>query len=582
MFETVFVALVVVALIFALIKNLAPPALVFLSALTLVLATGIITVEEAFSGFSSPVIFVIGSLFVIAKAIQNSVNTGKIVSRLLGGKFTSFGTIAKLTLPVAAASAITANTPVVASLIQPLENWSKKHRVSVSKLLIPLSYAAILGGTLTLIGTSTNLVVSGLLAEAGFDPFSMFEITKISLPVVITGLVTILIVLPRTLPSGKTVKKDTIKDSIIEYTASSEIDGKTVGNAGLRNLPKLYLASIVRKNGDLVAMVSPETVIRKGDTLQFVGDINSITSLQGFKGVSPKAQKHEKELVLKSAAVYEVVLGHDSKVIHRTLKETGFRSYYQAAVYAIHRSGEKLVGKLGEIKLKVGDTLLLVSDEYFEDRWSGKSDFLLINKRENTQRIHKQNFTKFAIIGMVILLLAIFTGLSYIAAILSIAILSVITGVVTVGEARKSLDFDLLIMIAASIGFSTAIVSSGLSEFIADGLASLFGGYGAQGLLLSIIVSAVILNGLVTNTAAASLLFPVALASATAVGADVRIFAIVLAIACSLSFLSPFGYQTNTMVFGPGGYKFTDYIKSGFAVVVVTSMTLFFVAASML
>ncbi len=581
MFETVFTSMTIVALLYVLVRDLLPPAFAFLGALVSVLLAGIISTEEAFSGFSSPVIFVVASLFVIAKAIQNSINSPKAANKLLGDKFNRVAMM-KLVIPVSIASAAVANTPVVASLIQPLEEWSRKHNISISKLLMPLSFAAILGGTLTLIGTSTNLVVSGLLSEAGYGQLGLFEVTKISLPVVAVGLLVILLIIPRLLPNSKSIRKNAIKNSVVEYVVAKHIAGKTVSGAGLRNLSKLYLTSIIRRDGDVISVVSPSTILKQGDTLQFVGDIKDMTSLQDFDGLSVKAQKHQNELFLKNVAQYEVVLGHDSKVLNKTMKESNFRGFYQAAVFAIHRSGEKLVGKLGEIKLKVGDTLLLVSDEYFEERWTGKSDFLLINKLENTKRIHNENFLKLTAIGLIVIGLTIFTSITFITALMTIALLSVFTGIVTMNEARKSLDFDLLIMIAASISFATAIVNSGLSVHIADGLTKLFGNYGAQGLLLSIIIAALILTELITNTAAASLLFPIAIASAVATGSDVRIFAIVLAIACSLSFLSPFGYQTNTMVLGPGGYKFTDYLKAGSALTVTTALVLFFVSSSML
>jgi di/tricarboxylate transporter len=383
------------------------------------------------------------------------------------------------------------------------------------------------------------------------------------------------------LPERKSaVKKESLRSSVVEYVATETIAGKSVRNAGLRNLSKLYLASIIRKQGDIIAPVTPQTVLDAGDTLQFVGEIKDIVGLQEFPGLKLKVEKHQRKLGLKNSTLYEVVLGHDSPVINKTLKQVNFRGYYQSAVFAVHRSGERIKGKLGDIKLKVGDTLLLVSDDYFEDRWSGERDFLLVSKMEDSKNINKQNLYKLSGILLVGLILAGF-GADLLTILLTAAVLAVLSSVVTVNEARRAIDFDLLILIAASISFAGAVFNSGLSDKIASGLVGLFGDFGVYGLLLAVIVGSLILTELITNTASASLLFPVVLASAASIGADPRIFALVLAVACSLSFLSPLGYQTNTMVFGPGGYKFTDYIRVGSVLTLTTASTLF-VAASML
>jgi di/tricarboxylate transporter len=581
MFEMLLITITILVLLYALIKDLVTPSIAFVGAVAVALIANIITPEEALSGFSNPVLFIIASLFIIAKALQKSVNTGKLVTKILGRTNNQHYTLARLTVPVAASSGFIANTPIVASLIQPIEQWAKQNRISVSKLLMPLSFAAILGGLLTLTGTSTNLVVSGLLAEAGHAPMGFFEITKLGAPVALVGILTLIVLLPRMLPERKSAaKKESLRSSVVEYVATETIAGKSVRNAGLRNLSKLYLASIIRKQGDIIAPVTPQTVLDAGDTLQFVGEIKDIVGLQEFPGLKLKVEKHQRKLGLKNSTLYEVVLGHDSPVINKTLKQVNFRGYYQSAVFAVHRSGERIKGKLGDIKLKVGDTLLLVSDDYFEDRWSGERDFLLVSKMEDSKNINKQNLYKLSGILLVGLILAGF-GADLLTILLTAAVLAVLSSVVTVNEARRAIDFDLLILIAASISFAGAVFNSGLSDKIASGLVGLFGDFGVYGLLLAVIVGSLILTELITNTASASLLFPVVLASAASIGADPRMFALVLAVACSLSFLSPLGYQTNTMVFGPGGYKFTDYIRVGSVLTLTTASTLF-VAASML
>jgi di/tricarboxylate transporter len=385
------------------------------------------------------------------------------------------------------------------------------------------------------------------------------------------------------LPERKSAaKKESLRSSVVEYVATKTIAGKSVRHAGLRNLSKLYLASIIRKQGDIITPVTPQTVLDAGDTLQFVGEIKDIAGLQEFPGLKLKVEKHQRKLGLKNSTLYEVVLGHDSPVINKTLKQVNFRGYYQSAVFAVHRSGERIKGKLGDIKLKVGDTLLLVSDDYFEDRWSGERDFLLVSKMEDSKNINKQNLYKFGGILLAGFTLAVGLGADLLTILLAAAVLSVLSGVVTLREARRAIDFDLLILIAASISFAGAVFNSGLSDAIASGLVGLFGDFGVYGLLLAVIICSLILTELITNTASASLLFPVVLASAASIGADPRIFALTLAVACSLSFLSPLGYQTNTMVFGPGGYKFTDYVRVGSVLTLTTASTLFITAVILL
>lgn len=583
MFESVFVLIVIVVLIAALAKDVVPPSIGFLGAVAAVLLANVISVDEALGGFSNPVLIIIASLFVIARALQRAVNTGKLLERGLGRRANLRLNLTRLLVPTAATSSVINNTPIVASLIQPLERWADKRRISVSLLLMPLSFAAILGGVVTLTGTSTNLVVSGLLDQAGYGPMGFFEITHLGLPVALAGLVTIIFVLPKLLPKRKTPRgRDVIKQSVIEFTAQRSLAGQTVAAAKLRNMKRLYLATLIRKTGEILAPVTPSTVIRTGDTLQFVGDIAHVVDPRQLAGLKPKADKHRRKLGLKQATFYEVVLGHESAVINKTLKEVNFRGYYQAAVFAIHRSGALVKRKLGEVKLRAGDTLLIVADDYFKERWEDERDFLLISRLDHNRSISSQQFKKLVAIGVFVLGLKVLLDASLVALLLTTAILTVLSGLLSINEARRSIDFDLLILIGASISFASAVLNSGLAGSVAHGLTGLFGGLGVYGLLLGVIVAALILTELVTNTASASLLFPIVTASAVSMGFDPRLFALVLAVACSLSFLSPLGYQTNTMVFGPGGYKFTDFAKAGSVLTVVCSVTLFLTAALLL
>ena len=488
---------------------------------------------------------------------------------------------ARLLIPAAFASAFLNNTPIVAMLIPVVLAWAERNRASPSRYLMPLSFAVILGGVITAIGTSTNLVVSGLMEAQGMAPMGLFEITPVGLPVAIVG-VGLLIVTAKWLLPDRTPVSDRLGDDFREFMVMMEVvpggplAGKGVEDAGLRNLQGVFLIQIDRA-GEIIAPVGPETALQGGDRLVFVGRVDMVVDLQRTRGLASAEQRQLTHFDTSRHSFSEAVIGAASPLVGQTVKEAEFRSRYQAAVVAIHRSGERINAKLGDVKLKVGDTLLLLADHAFSARWRDRSDFLLVAPLGGTP----PGATKKAwLVGLITLGVVVVAGAGLLpvlqAALIGVAVL-VMSRLLTVVEARNAVDLDVIIVIAASFALGTAIEKSGLATGLAQGIVAVFGTLGPSVVLVGVILATVVLTELITNNAAAALMFPIGLAAAHQVGVDPRAFAIAIAVSASNSFLTPIGYQTNTMVYGPGGYRFGDYIRLGLpltiAMIVVTAVT---------
>ena len=446
---------------------------------------------------------------------------------------------------------------------------------------MPLSFAAILGGMVTLIGTSTNLVVSGLLVDAGDAPLGMFELAPIGLPIAVLGVCAVLLLAPAVLPDRTPAREDLTRE-YREFVVRMTVDGKgplaghTVAEGRLRHLEGVFLVEIERQ-GEIIAPVTPTTVLRSDDLLTFVGRANTVVDLQTTPGLVSNEQKHVAEFDTARHAFFEAVLGPASPLVGRTLKEAGFRSRYQGAVVAIHRAGRRVRDKLGGVRLKVGDTLLVLADGDFAERWRDRSVFLLASRIGAVSPASTRQAPVVAVIVAAVVLSAAVGLLPILNAALLGAFALVTTGVLTTTEARNSIDLDVIIVIAGAFGLAAALQVSGLADAGALVIVAVFGVLGPTGALLGIVLTTVLLVSIVTNNAAAVLMFPIAMSTAAGLGLHQRPFAIAVALAASASFLTPVAYQTNIMVYGPGGYRFTDYARRGFpltALVVAASVWL--------
>jgi len=570
--EAWFTLAVVALTVVLLAREVMAPAGVVFGSVVVLLVADVIEPPQAFGGFSNPAPITVAALYVVAAGIERTGLLAPIVDAFLGGSGGTRSTLARLMVPTAASSAFLNNTPIVAMLVSPVTRWSQRNGHPVSRYLMPLSFAAVLGGMITLIGTSTNVVVSGLLDASGREPMGFFEISKVGLPVALVGLVFMLLFTPLLLPERRGARRDIedVREFVVEMTVDpgGPLDGVTVEEGELRHLAGVFLAQVER--GDrVIAPAGPETVLVGGDVLRFVGNAADVADLHSRRGISPAVSNLLDGFTSQRLAFYEAVIGSSSPLNGRSLKAIGFRERYRAAVIAIHRADQRVEGKLGDVRLRTGDTLLLIADPAFRTRWQGSPDFLLVSRLGSTDPPRSAKALPAAAIGIGVVVVAGVGWLPILETSLVGALLVVGFGVLTPYEARVSVDINVIVVIASSFGLGAALEATGLADRIADGIVDGLSGAGNVAVLLGVVLATVALTELITNNAAAILMFPIAVSTAVTVGGDPRAYAIAVALAASASFLTPIGYQTNTMVWGPGGYRFGDYARVGFPLTIV-------------
>ena len=563
---TVAVLLLVLAL---LVRGRTSPAAVVFGGAVALLVLGVVTPEEAFSGFSNPAPITVAALYVLAAGVERTGALSPVLTRVLGRTGRYRRPLLRVTVPTAAASAFLNNTPIVAMLVPPVQSWARRRQLSPSKLLMPISFAAVLGGTLTVIGTSTNLVVSGQMGRMGLEQIGFFEVGRLGLPITLVGLVVMVALAPAVLPSRRSAREEMAvagRDYAVEMVVDrgGAVDGRTVEDAGLRNLGGAFLAALDR-DGDTLAPVSPDTRLQGGDRLRFVGPVRRVVGLHETPGLTSAEKKHVVDLQDPTVRYFEVVVGSRSPLLGRSLKDVGFRAAYQAAVLGIHRSGELLQGPLGTETLRQGDTLMVVADQDWRGRWMDKPDFLLIAGLDGAPPTVSSRAWIPVLTLLAVVVLAATGLLPILQGALLGALVLVLTRVLTPLQARRAVDLEVIVVIAGSFGLAAAMSSSGLAGSLAGLLVGTFGGLGTWGVVLGVVLATMVLTELVTNNAAALLMLPVAVPAALEAGLDPRGLAIAVAVAASASFLTPVGYQTNMMVYGPGGYRFTDYARLGWS-----------------
>lgn len=562
-----FTLAVVAGTVVALVREWVAPSIAVVGAMVLLLVTGVVSPDRAFSGFSNPAPITVAALFVLARAVEKTGALQPLVARTLSTDAGVRRNLARLLFPVAGASAFLNNTPIVAMLVPQVSAWAERRSAPVSWYLMPLSFAAILGGMATLIGTSTNLVVSGLLEDAGLAPLGMFEMTGIGLPAGALGLVLLVVLAPVLLPNRPGLKRR-FEEAFREFTVEMEVeaggpaDGRSVEIAGLRHLEGVFLVRIERGQR-VVAPVGPDEVLQAGDLLGFVGRADLVVDLQSIPGLRSTEHKHTTPFRDEAHSFFEVVVSPVSPLVGETLKSAGFREQYQAAVLAIHRAGDRVREKLGDVPLRPGDTLLLLADHGFRGRWRDRRDFLVVSRLDGSLPPGSARGAFTLVLVGAVVALAGFGVVPILNGALLAAIVVVMTGTLTPNEARSAVDLDVILLIAAAFGIGNAIEASGLATAVVGLALEPAMALGPVAVLAAVVLATFLLTELITNNAAAVLMFPVAVTAGVAVGVDPRAFAVAVALAASASFLTPIGYQTNTMVYGPGGYRFRDYARLG-------------------
>ncbi|MFZ5653690.1 MAG: SLC13 family permease [Pseudomonadota bacterium] len=553
------------------------PHLVMLAALTVLSVTGILTAEEALAGFANEGLITVAAMFVIAAGLDASGGIDLLVNRLLGRPDGARRAQLRIAAPVTALSAFLNNTPLVAAMIPALHAWSRRIDVAPSKLMIPLSYSAILGGTLTLIGTSTNLVVNGQYqALTGAPGFGLFDITPLGLPVALVGVGFMLLAFPRLLPDRKEKTPfSNLREFTLEVAVAPDgpLVGKTVEQAGLRHLRRVYLVEIER-DGNIVTAVPSQEKLRGGDRLVFAGDTQAISDLLRINGIVPSVagdgagalavERAERRLV-------EAVVSPHCDAVGHAIRDTRFRDRYGAAVLAVARNGERVPGNLGSIELQAGDTLLLEARPAFVSRQRYNKDFLLINDLDTEQPRHERAYLAWAILVAMIGT----AGAGWIS-ILNAALLAagamLLTGCCSVAQAEKSLDLTVILTIAAAFALGGALEKTGAAASIANSFLALSGD--RPWLMLAMTyVTVMLLTEMITNNAAAMLMLPTVVAMTESAQLNAEPFVLAVMMAASASFATPIGYQTNLMVYGPGNYRFTDFLRVGVPMNLVVGAT---------
>jgi di/tricarboxylate transporter len=566
------ITLATVALIlYALIKNLAQPDLLFVAATTLFAALGIISPKEAFAGFSNSGMLTVAFLFVVAAGLRDTGLLDALGHYMLSKAKSERGLIARLALVVMPMSAFLNNTPIVAMFMPPVLSWCRRNRISPSKVLIPLSYLAILGGTCTLIGTSTNLVINGMLIDAKYAGMKLFDVAPVGIPYAMAGTLYLLTLGLRILPDRKELLEqlgEARREFLLEMSVQPgcRLIGQTVETAGLRHLPALFLLEIDR--GDkLIGPVGPDELIRVNDRLVFTGVVSSIVELEKIVGLVPAADPTYEVAPRqqRNRRLCEAVISETSPLIGKTIREADFRALYGAAVVAVHRGGSRIQQKIGDIRMRPGDTLLLQTTPNFLRAHRNDRAFYLISDVEEWRPMRPDR-SWMATILFVILLALMSSGIvDTVVASALVAIAMIGVGCISTSEARRSIEWQTLVTIGAAFGVGTALENSGAAAMLANLVFKSIDGYGAIVAIAAIYFCTWMITEVITNNAAAVLMFPVCLEMAKLYGRekDPMPFVMALVFAASASFMTPIGYQTNMMVYGPGGYRFTDYVRAG-------------------
>ncbi len=544
-----------------------PAHLVMLGTLGVLSITGILTPAEAFAGFSNTGVITVVVMFVLAAGIHTSGGVDLLVNRLLGRPQSTQSALSRFVFPVVALSAFLNNTPLVATMIPALTAWSRRTGIAASKLMIPLSYAAILGGTITLVGTSTNLVVDGLYQEQTGNPtLGLFSIAIVGIPVALAGGLYIIFLMHRWLPNEK---QQALFANMREFTLEVAVAhdgplvGKTVEEAGLRHLKQVYLVEIER-DGTIITAVASEETLHGGDRLVFAGESEAISELLRVNGIVPSAENPEAKILEQNRAercLVEAVVSPHCSSVGQSIRDARFREQYGAIVLAVAREGERVKGNLSTIRLKAGDTLLLEARPAFVTRQRYNKDFLLVNDLQKETPRHERAFLAWGIL-LAVVLAAAFGLFSMLNAALMGVIAMVVTGCISMPQVQRSVDMQTILTIAASFALGAALEKTGVATVLANGIVELSQNSPWLMLLLMYFVVS-LLTEVITNNAAAVVMVPIALAMAKQAGIDPEPFMLAIMMAASASFATPIGYQTNLMVYGPGGYRFADFLKVG-------------------
>ncbi len=561
-----FTGLVVLVTLGLLLFVQRAPDMVMIGGVVLLLAAGVIAPDEALKGMSNEGMITVAALFVVAAAVERTGALAVLVDRALGRPQSLAAAQVRTMVGPSLLSAFMNNTPVVALMVPAIRDWAKKHRLSVSKLLMPMNAAVVLGGLCTLIGTSTNVVVSGLVEDKRGVPLGMFDITPLGLALLGAGLAYLLVASRWLLKDRRPPmsQSDDPRQYSLEMLVEpgSPLVGRSIEEAGLRHLDNLFLMEIDR-GGHVMAAVAPTERLEAGDRLVFVGVIDSVVELQKIRGLRPATdQVFKLDDPRSERRLVEAVVSNTCPLVGRTIREGRFRSTYGAVVIAVARNGERLQMKIGDIALEPGDTLLLEAGPAFLDRQRSSRHFYLVSEiSDAVAPRHDRAWIACTILAAMVLAAAL-DLVPMVAAALVAACGVVATGCISSTEARRSIEWESLLLIAASFGLARAMEKTGLAAAVAESTIAAAGDH-PHLVLAALYLVAMLFTELMSNNAAAVLTFPIAWQTAADLDVNPLPFVMAITVAASCGFATPMGYQTNLMIYGPGGYKFSDYVRFG-------------------
>lgn len=564
---------VVVLLIAFLYKEWINPALTFAAAVGILLATGILTPEDALAGLSNQHIAVIFMLMLITSAIRELFG-GSFFSRIFQDSLSPKKFLAKLMISSSTVSGFLNNTPIVTFLVPYVKEWSDRNRHPASKFLIPLSHATIAGGMITVIGTSTNLILQGLLARYELTLLKFTDFLYLGLIVTVVVWLYYLLIGFRLLPSHR-AGIETVKTNLQEYIVEAEIfqgsglAGKSVANAGLRNLRDLFLVEVIR--GDkTISPVSPEEVLEEKDVLFFSGNTKAILNLiQKDHGLGLLRNVRDPEA--GQLHFMEAVVPANSDLVGTRIRESDFRNRFKSSIIAVHRNGKRVSGRVGETVLVGGDFLLLLvgADQMVRD----ERNLVVISAPTKIMTERKRWHGPLGLLVALALLVGVIGIVPLFTSCLVIMAALVGFKVLTITDIRRQLDLSLLTVLVSALALGVALVKSGAADTLASIITGFSRNWGIVPALITLFVSTTVITSLITNAATVAIMFPIALSLAQQMGQEGTPFFVAIAFAASGDFMTPIGYQTNMIIYGPGGYSFRDFFRVGFPLTIIYVIT---------
>ncbi len=543
-----------------------------LMVLITLLFTGLVTTEEAFSGFSSPAVVTVWAIYIVSAGLMFTGIADFLGQRILHvSGVQEWRLILVIMFTVGTMSAFMNNIGATAVLLPAVVAIGRKARIPASKLLIPLAFGSLLGGITTLIGTPPNLLVSNALLAAGYEPFSLFDYTPMGLIVMVSSILYMVVVGRHLLPSRQSENGDDLvseyhlRDYLTELKVlpESNLIGKTLLESQLGERYGLNVVGIIR-DGQVSMGILPDAHIQAGDLLMARGAIDQILDVHSEIGITidPHFRLSEIDLTSPEATITEVVISQKADFRWKTLEEIDFRNYFNVTVLAIWREEAPIVDRLSQTKLRLGDTLLVHGRRDRIDNLRQNPAFLVLGPVEKEKR--RTNKAQYAIIIFVLMIVLVATGTVNIAAAAVFAsLLMVLTGCLKMDEAYQAVEWQSVFLIAGMLPMGIAMQNSGATEFLANNIIRIVGGFGPAGIMIGLFVLTTIITEFMSNAAAAVLVAPIAISTAQQLGLNPYPFVMGVGIAASNSFLFPIGHQASVLVYGPGNYRFFDYTKVG-------------------